>query len=155
MVCKVSRSRDVGAGATVCYGSMAALRTYELHEANQMLPRVRRLVGQIVELTAQLDDLTDQVRISEYKMRRAGGGPSDRDRFEKSSAALRGAEDDLVTAFSSLQELGVQLKDPRSGLVDFLSYRNGQLVELCWQLGEDRVAHWHRIGEGYPGRKPL
>lgn len=155
MVCKVSRSRDVGAGATVCYGSMAALRTYELHEANQMLPRVRRLVGQIVELTAQLDDLTDQVRISEYKMRRAGGGPSDRDRFEKSSAALRGAEDDLVTAFTGLQELGVQLKDPRSGLVDFLSYRNGQLVELCWQLGEDRVAYWHRVGEGYPGRKPL
>ena len=134
---------------------MAALRTYELHEANQMLPRVRRLVGQIVELTAQLDDLTDQVRISEYKMRRAGCGPSDRDRFEKSSAALRGAEDDLVTALRGLEELGVQLKDPRSGLVDFLSYRNGQLVELCWQLGEDRVAHWHRIGEGYPGRKPL
>lgn len=141
--------------ATVCYGPMAALRTYELHEANQMLPRVRRLVGQIVELTAQLDDLTDQVRISEYKMRRAGGGPSDRDRFEKSSAALRGAEDDLVTALRGVEELGVQLKDPRSGLVDFLSYRNGQLVELCWQLGEDRVAHWHRIGEGYPGRKPL
>lgn len=135
--------------------TVAAPRTYELHEANQVLPQVRRLVGQIVELTGQLDELTDQVRISEYKMRRAGGGPADEDRFEKSTAALRGAEDDLVAALGGLEALGVELKDPRTGLVDFLSYRNGQLVELCWQLGEDRVSHWHRIGEGYPGRKPL
>ena len=40
-----------------------ATRTYQLHEANQALPEVRRLVGQIVELSAQLDELTDQVRI--------------------------------------------------------------------------------------------
>ena len=47
------------------------------------------------------------------------------------------------------------LKHPVEGLVDFYSYRDGELVELCWKLGEDRVAHWHRIGEGFPGRKPL
>ncbi len=155
MVCKLTRFASLPLGATVCYGPMAAIRTYELHEANQVLPQVRRLAGQIVELTVQLDELTDQVRISEYRMRRAGGGPSDRDRFEESTAALRAAEDDLVAALKSLESLGVQLKDPRTGLVDFLSYRDGQLVELCWQLGEDRVSHWHRIGEGYPGRKPL
>ena len=51
--------------------------------------------------------------------------------------------------------MGVVLKHPIEGLVDFYSYRNGELVELCWKLGEDRVAHWHRIGEGFPGRKPL
>ena len=132
-----------------------ATRTYQLHEANQTLPQVRRLVGQIVELSAQLDELTDQVRIAEYRTRRAGAGSADRDRFEESTTALRGAENDLVAALGGLEELGVQLKDPRIGLVDFLSYRNGELVELCWQLGEDRVAHWHRIGEGFPGRKPV
>lgn len=130
-------------------------RTYRVHEANQLLPRVRRLVGQIVELSAQLDELTDRVRIAQYRMGRPAASTSDRERFEESTAALRGAEDDLVAALAGLEELGVQLKDPRTGLVDFLSYRNGELVELCWQLGEDRVAHWHRIGEGFPGRKPL
>ncbi len=134
---------------------MAGPRTYEIHEANQALPTVRRLVGQIVELTSQLDELTDQVRISQYKMHRTGGGPSDRDGFERSTAALRSAEEDLVAALKALEEMGVQLKDARTGLVDFLSYRDGQLIELCWQLGEDRVTHWHRVGEGFPGRKPL
>jgi hypothetical protein len=130
-------------------------RTYRLHEANQALPRVRRLVGQIVELSAQLDELTDQVRIAEYRARRPGAEPADGDRFEESTAALRAAEADLLRALRGMEELGVQLKDARTGLVDFLSYRDGELVELCWKLGEDRVSHWHRIGEGYPGRKPV
>jgi len=42
---------------------------YRLQEANGGLPEVRRLVGQIVELSGQLDELTDQVRIAEYRMR--------------------------------------------------------------------------------------
>ena len=137
------------------YPSFVPRRTYQLHEANQVLPRVRRLVGQVVELSGQLDELTDQVRIAEYRLRRPGSSSEDRDRFEESTTTLRGAEEDLVVALGGLEELGVQLKDPRIGLVDFLSYREGELVELCWQLGEDRVAHWHRIGEGYRGRKPV
>jgi hypothetical protein len=132
-----------------------ATRTYHLHEANQALPQVRRLVGQIVELSGQLDELTDQVRIDEYRMRREAATSVDRDRFEESSTALRGAQEDLVAAVEALREMGVQLKDARTGLVDFLSYRDGELVELCWRLGEDRVAHWHRIGEGFGGRKPV
>ena len=157
MLCKLTRFILLSVSATVCciVGLMAAPRTYRVHEANQILPRVRRLVGQIVELSAQLDELTDHVRIAQYRMGRPAASPSDRERFEESTTALRSAEDDLVAALSGLEALGVQLKDPRTGLVDFLSYRNGELVELCWQLGEDRVGHWHRIGEGFPGRKPL
>lgn len=134
---------------------LVGTRTYRLHEANRVLPEVRRLVGQIVELSGQLDELTDQVRIAEYRMRREGAVPSDRERFEESETALRAAEEDLVSALTALHQMGVELKDPRTGLVDFLSYRDGELVELCWQLGEDRVAHWHHIGEGFRGRKPV
>jgi hypothetical protein len=131
------------------------MRTYRLHEANRALPEVRRLVGQIVELSGQLDELADEARIAEYRMRRVGAGVSEQERFEESAGTLRATEEDLLAALAALQQMGVELKDPRTGLVDFLSYRDGELVELCWQLGEDRVAHWHRIGEGFPGRKPV
>lgn len=132
-----------------------APRTYDVHEANRALPVVRGLVAQIVELSEQLPELQDHMRIAEYRMRRSGAGAEDSERFEVSTAALRRAEDDLAAAFDRLQGMGVQLKDARIGLVDFLAYREGELVELCWKLGEDAVAHWHRIGEGYPGRKNL
>jgi hypothetical protein len=88
-------------------------------------------------------------------MRREGATRSEAERYEESATALRGAEEDLVAAVTALHEMGVELKDSRTGLVDFLSYRDGELVELCWQLGEDRVAHWHHIGEGFRGRKPV
>jgi hypothetical protein len=68
---------------------------------------------------------------------------------------VRAAEDALAAALRELEDLGVELKDPHIGLVDFLSRRDDEVVELCWKLGEDRIAYWHRIGEGYPGRKPL
>jgi len=40
-------------------------RTYEVPEANRVLPRVRRLVGQIAELSLQLPELQDELRIAE------------------------------------------------------------------------------------------
>jgi hypothetical protein len=130
-------------------------RTYEVPEANRVLPQVRRLVGQIAELSVQLPELQDQLRIAEYRMRRQGASPEEAERYEKASGAMRATEEDLATAATELDEMGVVLKHPIEGLVDFYSYRDGELVELCWKLGEDRVTHWHRIGEGFPGRKPL
>lgn len=120
-----------------------------------MLPEVRVLVGQIVELSALLPELTDEVRIAQYRRSRVDSGLDDADKAESSLTALRSTEADLAGALDQLEGLGVQLKDPVTGLVDFFSYRDGELVELCWRLGEESVAHWHRIGEGFHGRKQL
>jgi hypothetical protein len=130
-------------------------RIYEVPEANQVLPRVRRLVSRIAALSVQLPELQDEVRIAEYRMRRPSAGAEEADRYDQSAEAHRSAEEDLADAARALDEMGVVLKHPVDGLVDFYSYRDGELVELCWKLGEDRVAHWHRIGEGFPGRKPI
>ena len=53
------------------------------------------------------------------------------------------------------QTLGVTVKDSDLGLLDFPARRDGEDVELCWHVGEEAVAFWHRIGEGYAGRKPV
>jgi hypothetical protein len=49
----------------------------------------------------------------------------------------------------------VVVKDLDAGLVDFPSEREGELVLLCWQLGEERVAWWHTLEGGFAGRQPL
>jgi hypothetical protein len=54
-----------------------------------------------------------------------------------------------------LEHLGVLVKDLDRGLVDFPALREGEEVLLCWQVGEDEVAFWHGIEEGFAGRKPL
>ena len=130
-------------------------RTYRVDEANEVLPEVRRLTERIVELTGQLPELEDELRIAEYLTRRPVAAAADQRRHEQGAARLRSAEEELVGAAGRLDELGIQLKDASTGLVDFLSYQEGELIELCWQLGEDQVGFWHRIGEGYAGRKPI
>jgi len=131
------------------------LRTYTVEEANQELPRVRRIVTQIAEISALLPELEDQARIAEYESKRNGAGNDRRDRHQQARDAVSGAELELLKAVAALNGMGIQLKGPLEGLIDFPSYRDGELVELCWKLGEDKVEHWHRGGEGYAGRKKL
>jgi hypothetical protein len=126
-----------------------------VEEANNELPRVRRIVAQIAELSALLPDLEDQARIAQYESKRPGAGVEDRERQQHARDAVGGAEIELLKAVANLNGMGIQLKGPLEGLIDFPSYRDGELVELCWKLGEERVDHWHRIGEGYSGRKKL
>jgi hypothetical protein len=53
-------------------------------------------------------------------------------------------------------ELGVEVKDMATGLIDFRTRRDGEEVYLCWRLGEgERIAWWHTLDGGYPARRPL
>ena len=131
------------------------VRTYDVEEANHALPEVRKLVERIVEISAALPDIEDQARVARYRAQRPDASMAEREEMEAGEVAMARAQGDLADAAIALQDMGVQLKDGRTGLVDFMSFRDGEVMELCWQLGEERVAHWHRIGEGFRGRKPL
>ena len=55
----------------------------------------------------------------------------------------------------SWAELGVELKDPLQGLVDFRTYLDGQEAYLCWKLGEDEISWWHPLDGGFDARQSL
>ncbi len=50
---------------------------------------------------------------------------------------------------------GCLVNGPEAGLVDFPCLLGGEIVLLCWKYGEPLVAHWHRIPDGFAGRRPL
>jgi hypothetical protein len=62
---------------------------------------------------------------------------------------------EVVRCATALQELGLLVKDLDEGLVDFPALHGEEEVLLCWRLGEDEVAFWHSLDEGFAGRKPL
>ena len=126
-----------------------------MEEANRALPDVRRLVERIVDIMPALPEMHESVRIAELKANRDNAGEAEQEKLAQEIASLRAAEMAVAVALRSLEAMDVTLKDASTGLVDFLGDRDGEVVELCWRLGEDRVANWHRIGEGFPGRKPL
>ena len=130
-------------------------RTFSVAEANAALPEVRRLTERIVERSRRLPELHEELRIRTYRARREGASAGEREAATFAAADLRRVELDLADALRDLGRAGVQLKDAMDGVVDFPSVRGGRVVELCWQVGEPEVAHWHAVGGGFRSRQPL
>jgi hypothetical protein len=135
--------------------SLKPPRTYTVEEANAALPQVRILVERIVDRFAQLPELQEQARVADYKTSRPSAGLEAEQEYERARRAMHDAELELAEDALRLERLGVALKDAQTGLIDFYSYREGELIELCWKLGEDAIENWHRIGEGFAGRRRL
>jgi hypothetical protein len=83
-----------------------------------------------------------------------GGGYAASD-LSAAESELSGLADAAIACVEKLEELGVTVKDLDLGLLDFPALLDGRVVELCWHVGEEAVAFWHEVGEGYAGRKPI
>lgn len=119
-------------------------RTYTLDEANAALPEVKAAVERIRDARQVVFRHGEKIRKTAT---RNGGGPEGSEYLE----ALRILRVDM----ESLADQGVILRDAESGLLDFPAERDGRIVYLCWQFGEDRIAFWHEPETGFAGRKPL
>jgi len=120
-------------------------RVYSLDEANAMLPDLRerltliRDARRVVIATSTL--VKDRVAAD-------GGGVAGEPAYFEAVRTLR-------AELEHLAEIDVVLRDPESGLLDFLGEVEGRRVWLCWRLGEERVGHFHELDSGFAARKPL
>lgn len=129
-------------------------RYFTIAEANAMLPLVRSIVGDIVELAP---------RFLELRERLAALGPAESanpdDPYFEEEQQLRQqfehSQERMVELAEELDKLGVELKDLRTGLIDFPCRLEGREVYLCWKLGEAEVEHWHELHAGFAGRQRL
>jgi hypothetical protein len=63
---------------------------------------------------------------------------------------------EIEALLHELAELGVEVKEMSTGLIDFRTHRDGEEVYLCWRLGEgDRIGWWHTLEGGFLARRPL
>jgi hypothetical protein len=132
-----------------------AERYFTPEEANELLPEVRLAAEELVE--HRLAARAVAAKRAQLVTRIAGNGgdfdPQEprelEEDFERETAAM-------AEAVERLERLGVIVKDADRGLVDFPALReSGEEVLLCWQVGEDEIAYWHGLEEGFAGRKPL
>jgi hypothetical protein len=130
-------------------------RTFTLEEANELLPTVDRLLGQAQELVEKLAE-ADQAVQSQHWTRRSNGRvrPEGRDVTPERTRQTTAGE--LADVLRRVQEMGVVVRDLRSGLIDFPSLREGREVHLCWRRGEPLdIQWWHEVDAGFAGRQRL
>lgn len=122
-------------------------------DAEAMLPRITPLLREIQRL--RQDQRAHQQAVAADQAKVLGNGHMPREELLKHQHDGGEAEERMVEIADALSEMGVLLKDPDTGLVDFPTLRAGHEVYLCWQLGESRIAWWHEITTGFLGRQPL
>jgi hypothetical protein len=132
------------------------MRLFTPEEANDALALVRPCVERLVARRRKLLGLNG--KLGGLRSTIAGnGGSLDPRRVSKLQESAAAVASELAALVEEIDELGVQLKDLDTGLVDFPAEHpeTGETVLLCWQLGESEVAHWHGLEEGFAGRKAL
>ena len=119
---------------------------FTLDQARRMLSGISQLVQEIVTLKHKLDKRGYDV----YRHQYFGGSGPNGDRFFPPELTR------IVKIAQNLHRKGIVLKSLEEGLIDFPHIRsNGEEVYLCWKLGESTIGFWHRISEGFDGRKPI
>jgi hypothetical protein len=129
-------------------------RYFTAEEANELLPTVRPIVERMVAHRRSLALATVRHARIAATIATNGGGvrPGEVDHLQEEMEA-EAAE--IVHCVEQLQAFGILVKDLDEGLIDFPALRGDEEVLLCWRLGEDEVAFWHSVEDGFAGRKPL
>ena len=119
-------------------------KLFTVEEANALLPTIEPLLEQLRDAQRAMAERHDAVTTSAAGN---GGGNAGKEFLEASQTAGR--------AMAEINELGILVRDPETGLIDFPAEREGEEIFLCWRLGEDAVAWWHPTDSGFAGRQPL
>lgn len=129
---------------------------FTLEEVNDLVPKLRDAVRLQLERRSEIEGLL--IRLG----RELGDVPERLVLDPADPADVRRLKRDLLrrieayrAGWRAIEEMGAVLKDARMGLLDFYGTVDGKLVWLCWKYGEDEVAHYHALEEGFSGRKPI
>ncbi|MGH2497167.1 MAG: DUF2203 domain-containing protein [Ktedonobacteraceae bacterium] len=132
-------------------GSMAHYFTRE--EAEALLPQITIVLLKIQEYRHAMQHAEEE--LGALRAQSMNNGHHLHERIERLQKSLVEHIESLQTLAREVKRFGCELKDPDTGLIDFLSMRGGREIYLCWRLGEERINFWHYLDAGFAGRQPL
>ena len=126
-----------------------------VEDANRRLPLVRSIVRDAIELKA--DVLARQSRLTDLRKRHPDLD-DDSPYAEEVLQMEEAVENDEIRIdefASELKQIGGELVDSESGLVEFSSTLGDESIRLSWMYDEAEVAFWRSEQETPADRKPL
>jgi hypothetical protein len=130
-------------------------RTFTLDEAQSLLPVLESLLRAAIAAKKTVDEADAEQQALQHRVFLAGGMFLDVVPLARKKAERAKAEQRVKDSLAEIDSIGVQVKDLDIGLLDFPCEVDGQIILLCWKLGEKAITHWHGVQEGFAGRKPI
>ena len=126
-------------------------RLFTVEEAKELLPALRPLIEQILNNLRCLKSTSEKVIRTQQI---APDAPDLMDQLKRDDE-ITSLVGELKDCVDKINGYGCICKGVEQGLIDFPCLFGEEVVFLCWQIGETDVSHWHRIQDGFAGRKPL
>jgi len=133
-------------------------RYYSVPEVNAVLPRVREAFTCVMQLRAQLKPIYRRLELADAAPDRSDFDivlPGVAPEVLRDRAAFKAMIEMLNDELSTIADLGGNVKDLDTGLVDWRALRHGEDILLCWRFGETEIGFWHDMETGFAGRRPV
>jgi hypothetical protein len=134
---------------------MAKQKTFTLQEAQTLVPVLQALLKRAMDGKKLMEAVQKELQDLKHRILLSGGLMVD-----VAAVAHRRAEHDkalqaIKDVLAEIDAIGVQVKDLDIGLLDFPCVVEDEIILLCWKYGEEKIAFWHGLEEGFRGRKPI
>jgi len=130
-------------------------RTFTLNEAQSLLPILESLLRTAIDGKKLIEAVDGEFQELAHSVFLRGGSLVNVVKVARRKAEREKAIQRVKDAVAEIDAIGVQVKDLDIGLLDFPCEVEGEIILLCWKLGEKGITHWHGISEGFAGRKPI
>ena len=130
-------------------------RTFTLDEAQMLLPILESLLKQAINGKKLIEDVDAELQETAHRVFLNGGTMLNVVHLAGRKAEREKAIRRVKDALAEIDATGVQVKDLDIGLLDFPCKVEGEVLLLCWKLGEATINNWHSTSEGFARRKPI
>ena len=131
------------------------MKTFTLDEAQSLLPVLESLLKRAMEGRRAAQSVESELNELPQRIYLSGGMRVNSANVARQRAEVEEHLKRVEESIAEIDAIGVQVKDLDSGLLDFPCRIDGEVVLLCWRMGERAIEHWHTVEAGFQGRKPV
>jgi hypothetical protein len=114
-------------------------RTFTLDEAQMLLPILESLLRQAIHGKKLIEDVDAELQATAHRVFLNGGMMLNVVHLARRKAERERAIRRIKDALAEIDATGVQVKDLDIGLLDFPCKVEGEILLLCWKLGEPTI----------------
>lgn len=131
------------------------MRTFTLPEAQTLIPVLDALLQRAQTAAGVASAREDTLQSLHQSIFLAGGMRVDLLRVATIKGEHDKAVEDARTTLGEIDEIGVDVKDLHTGLLEFPFQLDEDVVLLCWTQGETGITAYRTADQAFEDRQPL
>jgi hypothetical protein len=131
------------------------MKIFTLEEAQSLLPVLESLLTRAIESKVAAEAIDAELNALSRRIHLSGGMSVNIVQVAARRAEIEQHVERAKESIAEIDEIGVQVKDIETGLLDFPCRIDDDVILLCWKRGETSIDHWHTMESGFGGRQPI